>query len=179
MLTDRRIFMGQRCRQQALVLSLVCLATSRCSSSSVADERGEYTRMLAVPGDAKRGRNVFADDAKGAGCLRCHRVRKEGGEVGPDLSDVGGKFRRAYLIESVWNRRGRSSTAIGRRSSPPQTAGCSPASSRKRQRRPHPGRRRGPFARRPKAEIEDRKIADDSIMPEASPRGFRVNSSPT
>ena len=32
---------------------------------------------------------------------RCHRARGEGGDVGPDLSDIGGKFERALLIESV------------------------------------------------------------------------------
>ena len=51
-------------------------------------------------GDAARGRAVF-EDAKGAGCNRCHRVRGSGGEVGPDLSNIGGKYAREHLIESV------------------------------------------------------------------------------
>ena len=40
-------------------------------------------------------------DAKGVACARCHRVKGEGGEVGPDLSDIGGKFDRDGLIEAV------------------------------------------------------------------------------
>jgi putative heme-binding domain-containing protein len=39
--------------------------------------------------------------AKGLGCVDCHRVRGQGGEIGPDLSDVGAKYERVQLIESV------------------------------------------------------------------------------
>src|SRR5262249_55378748 len=63
--------------------------------------REEYARFaLATGGDAVRGRAVF-DDPEGAGCIRCHRVRGAGGEIGPDLSNIGGKFAREHLIESV------------------------------------------------------------------------------
>ena len=93
--------MGRRWSRQLLMLSLLCLATSLCGSAAAADERAEYARhALAVPGDAKRGRGVFAN-AEGAGCIRCHRVGKEGGDVGPDLSDIGGKYGREHLIEAV------------------------------------------------------------------------------
>ncbi len=43
---------------------------------------------------------MFADTAHAA-CLRCHRVGGAGGDIGPDLSDVGGKLGREHLIESV------------------------------------------------------------------------------
>jgi putative heme-binding domain-containing protein len=52
------------------------------------------------PGDATRGRSVFLD-AKGVACARCHRVQGQGGELGPDLSGVGMKYDRAFLIESI------------------------------------------------------------------------------
>jgi putative heme-binding domain-containing protein len=52
------------------------------------------------PGDPRRGRVLFADAGRAA-CVRCHRVRGEGGSVGPDLSDVGGKLDRDQLIEAV------------------------------------------------------------------------------
>ena len=83
-------------------LLLLWLATSLCrSAASATDERAEYTRhALAVPGDAQRGRVVFAN-VEGAGCIRCHRVGKEGGDVGPALSDIGGKYGREHLIEAV------------------------------------------------------------------------------
>jgi putative heme-binding domain-containing protein len=61
----------------------------------------EYARYArSTNGDASRGRALFVD-FKRLACSRCHRVRGEGGEVGPDLSDVGGKFPKDVLIESV------------------------------------------------------------------------------
>jgi putative heme-binding domain-containing protein len=66
-----------------------------------AAERDAYARFaMKNRGDAGRGRAVFQDE-KGAGCIRCHRVRGSGGEVGPDLSSIGGKYAREHLIESV------------------------------------------------------------------------------
>ncbi len=66
-----------------------------------AAERAAYERYaMANRGDAARGRAVF-EDAKGAACSRCHRVRGSGAEVGPDLSNIGGKYAREHLIESV------------------------------------------------------------------------------
>ena len=61
----------------------------------------EYVRFAATHhGDAGRGRALFADPKRLA-CARCHRVRGQGGDIGPDLSDIGGKFDRALLIESM------------------------------------------------------------------------------
>ena len=61
----------------------------------------EYARFAATNhGDAGRGRALFAD-LKRLACARCHRARGLGGEIGPDLSDIGGKFDRALLVESV------------------------------------------------------------------------------
>ena len=94
--------MGERCRRQRPVLFLLCFATSLfCSVASATDERVEYARhALTVQGDVKRGRMVFAS-VEGAGCIRCHRVGREGGDAGPALSDIGGKYGREHLIESV------------------------------------------------------------------------------
>lgn len=50
-------------------------------------------------GDAKRGRAIFFSEL--TKCSSCHRVQGQGGEVGPDLSQIGGKFDRAHLIESI------------------------------------------------------------------------------
>jgi putative heme-binding domain-containing protein len=63
--------------------------------------REEYAQFaLSRHGDARRGRMLFADASR-LGCATCHRVRAEGGEFGPDLSNIGGKFGRAQLIEAV------------------------------------------------------------------------------
>ena len=64
-------------------------------------EREQYTRYaLSNRGDAAGGRAVF-EDAKSAACSRCHRVKGAGSTVGPDLSNIGGKYAREHLIESV------------------------------------------------------------------------------
>jgi putative heme-binding domain-containing protein len=63
--------------------------------------REEHAQFaLTHRGDARRGQALFADLARLA-CARCHRVRAEGGDIGPDLSNIGGKYDRAQLIESV------------------------------------------------------------------------------
>ena len=51
-------------------------------------------------GDAKAGREIFAEQAEAA-CMRCHKVRGEGGDVGPDLAGFGAKHDRAYILQSI------------------------------------------------------------------------------
>ncbi|MBI3877604.1 MAG: c-type cytochrome, partial [Verrucomicrobia bacterium] len=46
---------------------------------------------------AKRGREAFA----AAQCIACHRFGSEGGSVGPDLTDVGRRFDRRAILESI------------------------------------------------------------------------------
>ena len=71
----------------------------RAATSSI--DREAYARYAREhPGDQKRGRTLFFDPNR-AGCIRCHRARGEGSDLGPDLSDLGGKYERSLLIESV------------------------------------------------------------------------------
>ncbi len=58
-----------------------------------------YRESLAG-GDAERGRAIFFDKAE-VSCLRCHKVGGIGGEVGPELTGIGGKQKRDYLLESI------------------------------------------------------------------------------
>ncbi len=62
----------------------------------------EIYRALAMKGtgSAARGRTLFSD-LKGLACVKCHSVGKEGGTVGPELSSVGAKYSRDELIASV------------------------------------------------------------------------------
>jgi putative heme-binding domain-containing protein len=55
---------------------------------------------LAHSGDAKRGKTLF-HDLKGVGCIRCHRIEGEGGDIGPDLTGIRAKYPRSFIIESV------------------------------------------------------------------------------
>lgn len=54
---------------------------------------------LTQKGDAKAGAKLFTDQR--TKCGTCHRVGKDGGQVGPDLSSVGGKFDRPHLIDAL------------------------------------------------------------------------------
>ncbi|MEZ6056577.1 MAG: FKBP-type peptidyl-prolyl cis-trans isomerase [Planctomycetaceae bacterium] len=47
--------------------------------------------------DFENGRKMFG----AAACFKCHRVRGEGGSVGPDLTGVGGRFNHKNLLESM------------------------------------------------------------------------------
>jgi len=63
-----------------------------------------YVRTLgkveprAVPGDAARGRAIY--EGKGT-CATCHRIRRQGGAQGPDLTDVGRRRGVDYLRQSL------------------------------------------------------------------------------
>jgi putative heme-binding domain-containing protein len=55
---------------------------------------------LSHPGDSRRGKKLF-HDLQGLGCIRCHRISGEGGDIGPDLTDIRAKHARADIVESV------------------------------------------------------------------------------
>src|SRR5690349_9314132 len=50
-------------------------------------------------GDPKQGKAIYLSAA--AKCASCHKVHGQGGDVGPDLSQVGGKLDRTHLIETI------------------------------------------------------------------------------
>src|SRR5262249_48943803 len=51
------------------------------------DPLAKYREALAG-GDAEAGRRIFFHKTEVA-CLRCHKVKGEGGEVGPELAGIG------------------------------------------------------------------------------------------
>ena len=51
-------------------------------------------------GDSKKGRASFFENTK-LSCLRCHKVDRAGGAVGPELTRIGGQKDRRYLLESI------------------------------------------------------------------------------
>lgn len=55
------------------------------------------TPVVAVPGDASRGRRLFTS----AGCHRCHIVAGSGGIGGPELSGIGARRSVAYLRDAL------------------------------------------------------------------------------
>jgi putative heme-binding domain-containing protein len=55
---------------------------------------------LARQGDPQRGRKLFFDTEKSL-CLKCHRLGDQGQRIGPDLTGVGNRFSRIYIVESI------------------------------------------------------------------------------
>ncbi len=56
--------------------------------------------ILALKGDISRGRQLF-HVAQNIQCRNCHRIGKEGKNVGPELTQIGKKNDRAKLLESI------------------------------------------------------------------------------
>lgn len=87
-------------------------AAARRKSSSLEEKRRRYEgtapkndplsayRDSLVGGDAEAGRRIFHGKAE-VSCLRCHKDQGVGGEVGPDLTGIGSKQKRDYLLESI------------------------------------------------------------------------------
>ncbi len=57
-------------------------------------------REALYGGNAENGKKIFLEKPE-ASCARCHKVGTEGGEVGPELTEVGSKQNREYLLESI------------------------------------------------------------------------------
>ena len=58
--------------------------------------------ILALKGDSNRGEGVFLRSGAAA-CNKCHRVRGKGADIGPDLSQIGRKYERKALLETIMN----------------------------------------------------------------------------
>jgi len=54
--------------------------------------------LVKMRGDVQNGAKLFATTAT---CNKCHIVRKQGKEVGPDLSEIGSKLSREAMFESI------------------------------------------------------------------------------
>jgi quinoprotein glucose dehydrogenase len=63
------------------------------------DHLAKY-REASAGGDAEAGRRVFLYKTE-LSCVRCHKVKGEGGDVGPELTGIATKQTREYLLESI------------------------------------------------------------------------------
>jgi putative membrane-bound dehydrogenase-like protein len=66
--------------------------------------RAELERLaqaaLARKGNPERGGKLFLDMEKSL-CLKCHQLGDRGERIGPELTGVGGRFSRIYIVESI------------------------------------------------------------------------------
>lgn len=95
----------------ALVLDVLEAAEAR-TAPAVQEKRAAYdaTRRPEDPmrthreclagGKAEEGRKIFFERVE-VYCSRCHLVQGEGGVAGPDLTGIGARQTREYLLESI------------------------------------------------------------------------------
>ncbi len=57
-------------------------------------------KALTGNGNPDNGRKLFFDAEKSL-CIKCHRMEDRGERIGPELTAVGGRFSRVYIIESI------------------------------------------------------------------------------
>jgi putative heme-binding domain-containing protein len=74
--------------------------------ATAAESKYKYDELLAFvekdpagkKGDVARGRQVFEK----AQCLKCHKFGKDGEGIGPDLTTLRQRFKRADILESIY-----------------------------------------------------------------------------
>jgi quinoprotein glucose dehydrogenase len=59
-------------------------------------------RVALQGGDPANGRRLFAERADW-GCQRCHKLRGEGGDVGPELTGIGRTRGAEHVVQSILN----------------------------------------------------------------------------
>jgi quinoprotein glucose dehydrogenase len=69
-------------------------------NSRPADDDLRAWRECLTGGNALEGKKIFVERAE-VYCVRCHKVAGEGGEVGPELTGIGSRKDRQYLLESI------------------------------------------------------------------------------
>jgi putative heme-binding domain-containing protein len=89
---------------ESVAAILASYESSKASNvqEKTAPERHKSLSQLALAdgGNTVRGREIFLNAEK-SGCIKCHRLRDEGGVIGPDLTDAGRRFSRIHIIESI------------------------------------------------------------------------------
>jgi quinoprotein glucose dehydrogenase len=63
------------------------------------DALAAYRETLAG-GNAERGARIFYEKGQ-VSCVRCHKARGTGGDVGPELTKIAGEKNREYLLEAI------------------------------------------------------------------------------
>ena len=68
--------------------------------SATAEHERLAQAVLTRAGNPERGRKLFSDADKSQ-CLKCHRLGSQGEDIGPELTGVGSRFSRIYVVESI------------------------------------------------------------------------------
>ncbi|REK16543.1 MAG: hypothetical protein DWQ37_07455 [Planctomycetota bacterium] len=63
------------------------------------EEVATWAKEALSEGDAKRGETIFRREA--LNCTKCHAIRGNGGNVGPDLAMMGNDTKPEHIVESI------------------------------------------------------------------------------
>ncbi len=74
---------------------------SRHFKTPARDKLPPVAEILKLPGDAARGRKVFFGAS--SGCSKCHVFAGEGGDVGPNLTELRSKIARPEILDAILN----------------------------------------------------------------------------
>lgn len=73
----------------------------RFRRKSATPEQERFTlAALSRAGNPAHGREIFLNTQKSQ-CIKCHRVGVQGERVGPELSGLGARFPKVYIVESI------------------------------------------------------------------------------
>ncbi|HEY2783685.1 MAG TPA: PVC-type heme-binding CxxCH protein [Fimbriiglobus sp.] len=75
-------------------------AYDKLARAGVAKDPLSRWRDVTNGGDAEKGKQIFLNSAA-VYCQRCHKFAGQGGEVGPELTGIGSRQTRDYLLESL------------------------------------------------------------------------------
>lgn len=73
----------------------------RPSGERPAPKQLDPVRILALRGNVRSGATLLSPTGKLAACFACHKLGKDGREIGPDLSVIGARLKSAQLLESL------------------------------------------------------------------------------
>ena len=76
-------------------------ALASFSSAKSSDPLAAFHPCL-TGGDPEKGKTIFLTHAAGQ-CAKCHRIEKDGGEAGPELTTIGKDRDAKYILESLVN----------------------------------------------------------------------------
>ena len=87
-------------KTDAVFLEQVRKAQDPWRQGLIRPEEGEQQfRPPIFPGEASSGREIFRSQP----CIQCHRVGREGREIGPDLTKIGASQTPDYILESLFS----------------------------------------------------------------------------
>jgi putative heme-binding domain-containing protein len=87
-------------REAARALRLTGLRSATADAKPQANDIDAWKKLLSSSGDASAGRRLFFSPA-GPRCSTCHKYGGRGGNVGPDLTQIGRSASREKIITSI------------------------------------------------------------------------------